>query len=110
MITVATIGHARNNPRREDFRLYGDAFNFVVNVIKAGNGITIQSVTEKETGCEVMDFSFGGKPIPVEQAAREFLAAINDAFGMSTQRHCRKCGGEMIVIRPGDIRCSKCEN
>lgn len=23
---------------------------------------------------------------------------------------CRKCGGVKIVIRPGDFRCSNCEN
>jgi len=35
---------------------------------------------------------------------------VTDEFGTYRLKHCQKCGGEMIVIRPGDIRCSKCEN
>jgi len=44
------------------------------------------------------------------QAAIDALPIISDGLGNYSPRYCRKCGGEMIVIRPGDIRCSKCEN
>ena len=32
-------------------------------------------------------------------------AQITDGFGETADRWCAHCGAEMVVIRPGDIRC-----
>lgn len=33
---------------------------------------------------------------------------IDDGFGLASFRWCVDCGGDMQVIRPGDIRCARC--
>lgn len=35
---------------------------------------------------------------------------VDDGCGLRMDRWCDKCSGERIVFKPGDIRCSECEN
>jgi len=37
----------------------------------------------------------------------ETMGYLTDGFGNYWDKYCPKCGAEMVVVRPGDARCSK---
>lgn len=74
MIEVYTNGHARNNPHVKRFALYLDAFKYVVDILKTGCGVKVQSVKETMFGREVKDYLRDGALGTVVEVAREYIA------------------------------------